>query len=437
MKRRRLFAFAICGVVACGDDSSSTGTDAAIDATVADAPVDGPTDAPIDSPTDAPIDATPPPPFVGTITVIEGQVLAPAPAPAGNVAAQGIQLGVTFFDTANAVAPILDTNPGSPLGCKVTEYDTPAEIAGAVGINEGSVQFTVNNGGGPPDWTFPACIHAGPGVGYSCPDPSSSQAITAINNVTLGPAGAPPSTLTLLTVVSGGVTFAVEDVGRYVKFSGTGIAGLDHPTAAVPIVALGPSANLAVLGTSAVITAPVTSGMLTTLGGAGPFPMLPDPGQLGDGAIATATLTPGGGNHFPATTITYQDVGDDFTMDATNAGTLRNIPLDGSAFSLSCDACGSAISTVLNITTTDGIITGLSPFAMPPATGKRVNIRCAEVGATMITVPTSVSAFLMNSGATRVQANFVRGTFGTAAPADPGLTSVIAGHAIVGFTTRP
>lgn len=425
MKRLVVLAFALGGSVACGDDEARP-TDAAVD-------------APVDASIDAPVDGPPPPQFTGTITLVEGQVLAPAPAPAGTVAAQGIQLGITFADSTMAVAPVLETNPGSLFGCKVTVYDTVAEIAGAAGVDEGAVQFTVDNGaGGAPPIVFPTCVFAAPGVGYICPDPSSSQAVTAVNNVTLGPAGAPPSTLTLLTVVAGTATFSADDVGRYVKFAGTGVAGLDAAVASFPIVALGPSANRAVLGTSAVITAPVTAGTMTTLAGAGPFPMLADPGQLSDGASATATLTPGGGSHFPVTTITYSNVGDDLSMDATNAGLLRNLPRDGTEFALECMTCGTSIGTVLNITTTDGSLAGItSPFAMPPPATKRVNIRCAEVGATRITVPANVSAFLMSSGATRIQANFVRATFGAPAPSTPGLTGVIAGHALVGFTTAP
>ncbi len=440
MKRFVLLAFALGGAAACGDNLTGNeggDIDAATDAPTPDAP----TDAPIDAEIDAPIDAPPPPPFTGTITIIEGGVLAPAPAPAGTVAAQGIQLGIAFSETATAVQPVLDTNPGTLFGCKVTEFDTPAEIASAAGINEGAVQFTVDNGTGAgtaPPITFPACVFVAPGVGYLCPDPTSSQAITSVNTITLGPAGAPPSTLTLLTVTAGTATFTAEDVGRYVKFAGTGSAGLDAAVASFPIVALGPTPNMAVLGTSSVITATLTQGTLTTLGGAGPFPMLPDPGQLSDGASATATLVPGGGNHFPATTITYSNVGDDFTMDATNAGVLRNLPLDGSEFFVECMTCGTSIGTVLNITTTDGSLAGItSPFAMPPPVNKRVSIRCAEVGATRITVPPAVSAYLMNSGATRIQANYVRGTFGTPSPANAGLSGVISGHALVGFTTRP
>jgi hypothetical protein len=85
---------------------------------------------------------------------------------------------------------------------------------------------------------------------------------------------------------------------------------------------------------------------------------------------------------------------------AINLGVLRNLPVDGSAFEVACDSCGTSIGTVLNITTTDGSLAGVtSPFAMPPAVNERVNIRCAEVGATRIMVPANVSAFLMSSGA--------------------------------------
>jgi hypothetical protein len=137
------------------------------------------------------------------------------------------------------------------------------------------------------------------------------------------------------------------------------------------------------------------------------------------------------------TTVTYTNVGDDFAIDDTSAGVLRALPGDGSAFTISCGAsCGSSFGTILNITTTDTSVAGLSAFAMPPPTTRRVNIRCAEAGVTSLTVPANVSAYLVSSGATRIQASFIRGSFGASNPQNAGLTNVVAGHAIVGFTTR-
>jgi hypothetical protein len=398
----------------CNGDGDGDPVDAAaVDAEVADAAIDAP-----------------PALRTATITIVEGAVLAPAPAPANTIVAQGIQLGVNFTDPATAVQPILDTSPGTLFGCKVTEL-TPAQIAAAAGVDEGSVTFTVENGGAPANPIFPPCGFVPGGVGYVCPDPASSQAVTAVDSVRLDQVNAQMS---LLTVAAGSATFDAADVGRHIRLSGTG-SPFDAPHAVMPIVGLGASQRQVFLGAPVPVSVTLVSGMLTTLAGAGPQPGLPDPGRLVDSASATAVLTPGGGNHFPPTTITYANVGDDFTMNAASADLMRTIPTDGTDFSIGCDTCGTSIGTVLTITTTDGSVAGLPPTAMPAPMTKRVIVRCAEVGATTITVPANVSGEIASSGATRIQATFVRATFGTPNPANPGLSGVIAGHALIGFTT--
>jgi hypothetical protein len=407
--------------IGCGGGSGDP-----VDAAASDAPPGG--DAASDAPVDVP-DAAPQVTYAGTLTLVEAQVLGPQPAPVNTIIAEGIQLGITFTDSATDIDPVFDTNPGGLFGCKVHEL-TPAQVVTAAGANEGTVQFTVDNGGAPANPVYPPCVFVS-GSGYACPDPSSSQALTALNSITLSQVNPQVSQL---TVNGGTATFAGEDIGRYVKLSGTGTP-FDASHVALPIIGLMSPTEL-ILGAPA--PAPVTTfttGMMITLAGAGPQPGLVDPGQLADGASATAVLTPGGGNHFPATTITYANVGDDFTMDAANADLLRTIPTDGSGFTIGCATCGTSIGTVLSIVTTDTAVTGLGGTAMPAPTTKRVSIRCAEVGATSITVPASVSAYLMTSGATRIQTTFIRATFGTPNPSNPGLQGVISGHAIVGFTT--
>lgn len=438
MKRFVLLAFAIGGAAACGDNPGDGDDDTVIDATAIDgAAIDG---AAIDGPDpDATPDASadgPPPQFSGTITVLEAQVLASAGDPVNTVVAQGIQIGVTFTDPSMAVATIFDSMPGSDEGCKVTEL-TPAMLptAANLGVNEGTLTFAFDN---PPvmrpqpgseDRTLPACSFFA-GAGYLCDDPTSSQPITAVDTVTLDGS----ESTTLMTVV-GSATFVADDVGRYVKFASTGNPSLDSSIASFPIVALGPTENTAVLGGS--VTATVSAGSLTTLAGAGPFPGLADPGQLPNDARVVATLVAGGGNHFPDTTLTWGNVGDDFAMDDANADRLRNVPTDGSAFTLSCltGSCGTSIATLVSITTTDAPVTGLALTAMPPPVTKRVNIRCAFIGPTSITIPTSVSAFLMTSGATRIQTSFIRGMLAASAPTNAGLWGTVAGHALIGFTT--
>lgn len=450
MKRLVSLVCVLGGAAACGDNLTNGGGDDDTDAVQIDAPNP-------DASPDAAIDAMPPPPYSATVSITETAILNPGTA--NTVMGQGIVILPTYSETATAVPPVFDQMPGTPFGCKVFEYDTPAEVATVIGVNEGAVQVTIDNppianppAPGAEDPPFPPCVFQA-GAGYLCPDLGSSQALTVTNSVNLTMLSAQAS---MLTVVAGSATFDLVDIGRYVKFSGTGIPSLDASVAAFPIVATGTAcmaviganctASQAVIGLGLTATVPVTAGMLSTLAGAGPLPGRIDPGHLDNAATVSITAVgnaAGGGNHIGNWTMTT-GAGDDFTVTDAIANLMRNIPLDGSAFTIECDAtgtpsnCGSSVGTVLNIVTTNGSLTGItSPFAMPPPDGtnpKRVNIRCAAIGPTSITVPAQASAYLMTSGATRIQTTLIRANLGTATPANPAILP-IAGHALVGFTT--
>ena len=80
------------------------------------------------------------------------------------------------------------------------------------------------------------------------------------------------------------------------------------------------------------------------------------------------------------------------------------------------------------------VLAGLSPFAMPLPTTKRVMIRCAAIGQTSVTVPAPYMAAIMTSGYRRIQATFMRPALMSGGPAT---VNALSGHAIVGFTNRP
>lgn len=172
------------------------------------------------------------------------------------------------------------------------------------------------------------------------------------------------------------------------------------------------------------------------LAGAGPTPMIEDPGYLADDAAASFALAPGGGNHFAAFTAAASNVGDDFTMTEAELAKLTAVPVDGSAFTVTCDggSCGAAAGSLLLLVTTDTSTAGMSPFAMPLPTTKRVMIRCAAIGQTSVTVPAAYMAAIMTSGYRRIQATFMRPALMTGGPAS---VNALSGHAIVGFTNRP
>lgn len=440
MKRFVSLVLALGGAAACGDNLNPGGGDDDTDAVQIDAPNP-------DAMPDAPIDAPPPPPYSATVSITETAVLNPT----GNtILGQGITIIPTYTETATAVPPAFDQMPGTPFGCKVFVFDTAAELATVPGVNEGVVQVTVDNppittppSQGAEDPPFPACVFQA-GAGYVCPDLTSSQAITVTNSVTLTAVGSNAR----LTVAAGTATFDAADVGRYVKFSNTTNPLLDSPVAAFPILFTGANCPVTACGSNEAFiggapAAAVTMGMMTTLAGAGPLPTLADPGMLDNAATVSITAIgnmQGGGNHLGNWTMTT-NAGDDFAVTNTIADLMRAIPLNGNAFTIECDAagnmCGTSVGTVLNIVTTNGSVTGLPATAMPPpdmTNPKRVNIRCAAIGPTSITVPAQASAFLMTSGATRIQTTLIRANLGTAVPANSAILP-IAGHALVGFTT--
>jgi hypothetical protein len=319
----------------------------------------------------------------------------------------------------------MEATPGSPLGCKAWEYTAAEAVIASIGNDEGAVQITSGAGTSPP--SFPVCSFVA-GAGYACPEPTTAGTGGIIAT---GPSGTATLTDTATTY-----TAATTD-NRYVRIAGATNAANNGT---FPIISL-VGGNTLIYGNQVAVgeTLPATATHVN-LAAVGPTPGKADPGFLSDDNTMDFVLTPGGGNHFTAFTLTTGSgtVGDDFTLDSAAKNLLNNIPLDGTAFTVGCEAgscaTGSASGVILNIVTTDGSLAGVSsPFAMPLPATRRVVVRCAGLSTTSMTIPAAYSALLMGSGATRVQATFIRPTLMTGG----GDVSGVSGHAIVGFTTPP
>ena len=398
---------------------------------------------------DAEIDGAVADTYSGTITVLEASVLGVPQA------GQGLQVGATFWRDADTVPPVLDTAPGSPIGCKVYEY-TPADVGYVdVGLDEGVVTVTVDNETPPPpDPAIPACAHI-PTVGYLCPDATQSTGGTIQGVPDTGNPGSCLPGLLMLTDTDAPFTFALTD-GRYVSFSGTGVALLPDGTN-MPVVNKIADTTIVVGGHPAVTSTCVpvmtldTNAVHLTLGGVGPQPVCgtgqgcPDPGMMTNNADLAVTLTAGGGNHIPTFTADFDPPagpGDDANLDAASLPIFGNLPMTGEAFTIGCDDAvdcgdGTGDGVVLAIETTDGSVAGISPLSMPPIVTKRVYIRCAALAADSVSVPANVAAYLTaaNSGATRIQSTFIRGELGGGGDGVTSEVLVVVGHAITTFKT--
>lgn len=412
MKRLALFALATGSLVACGDDGGGT----TVDAQEVDTPD-------VDTPD---IDA-PPPTYAGTISLLEVQVLNPGNT--GALFGQGVQASVVFTSSDMVPGPIMEEQPGQPFGCKAWEYTVAQTAAAVVGNDEGPVTFTQM--GGAAQYRIPTCGFRA-GVGYSCPHMNTAGTGGAIV------ANAAQGTATL--TVTGTPFDAMNTTGNYVNIAGAAMAG-NNGTFPIVATAGGNTITYANIAAANEATLPATSTHVN-LAGVGPTPGAADPGFLRDDNTTSFAHTMGGGNHFADFTMTTGagTVGDDFTLATAEAAKLNAVPRDGSAFSIACDAAGcpmlSASGTILNIITTDGPVPS-DPrlfFVMPPPVTKRVVVRCAALQGTVagqtITVPAAYMARIMSSGATRIQASYIRPQLMGSDPA-----TAISGHALVGFTT--
>ncbi len=433
MKRFVLLGLVLGAAASCGDNLKPGGTSGTTDAATA---IDATATDGQQGPDAMEIDAAPPADqFTGSVAFLELAALNPGTVTAGaEFFGQGLAALITVVDNDVVPGPILDTEPGLPTGCKLWEYDTPAEIAGAVvGVDEGAFQLSVTGGTAPATPpTIPACIWQA-GIGYSCPD-----------TTTLTTGGA-------IAVIGGGVaslttTVAYNDsvLGRYVLIRG---ALTPSNNGLFPIVGRPTTNTIRYANAGAALEAVLPGASSSVVvGAAGPIPQVPDPGFLANDAVPG--LEHSMGAHIPTFTANGSNtllagVGDDFSMhadpaaNATELTKLNNIPLDGTAFTVSCDAavCGAALGSIMTITTTDATPQAGNPFSFPTSTGKRVEIRCAAIGATSVTIPANFMQHVMTSGAKRIRTIFTRGNLINSSPTAP--VTVLVGHSIAGFTNPP
>ncbi len=333
---------------------------------------------------------------------------------------EGLLLNVDVKNIEDRVPFAFEDAPGSPFGCKVTEF-TPEQFA-ETPVNFGTLAFTIENGP-----AFPPCNFVD-SVGYACVGAAGAGGDITVVNSGSG----------IYEISNDAVTFGADQVGRTVK-----IAGATDPRFAAglfPIVdnAGGGDHVLRFVGVPGITDdEPGTAATYQVLAGFGPA-LQTDP--VPDDARAQLAVTAGGDGKFTDFDLDVE-FGDAFTLDDATDAILSDVPLDGSAFSFSCDGtggeCNLAMANGALITTTDTPPPGgLPPFVLPPPTTKAVQVTCLQPGGGKINVSAGASAYLMNSGATRIRSTYVRANVLSETQAEATL-DLGAGHAIAGFTQVP
>lgn len=368
--------------------------------------------------------------YKGKVSLLETSVLNPGNS--GTFYGQALDVAIVFLASTDLPSPTKEEQPNSVLGCKAWEYTPTQSLLAAKGKDEGQVQITVT-GSSPP--SFPTC-NFDSNYGYLCKENATFDTGGVISNY--GPGTA--------SFTDNDINFnASNSTGKYIRISG---ASNSTNNGSFPIVGLS-GANTIIFSSNNFVaeTLPPTATHYNVGGFSGNYlnsngytiQSVTDPGFLNNNANAEFSLTSSGGNHFTSFTSTTNanNVGQEFYLDNLESRKLNAIPLDGTSFNFSCapGSCltGSASHSILNIETTDSSIAGMSPFAMPIPTIKKIIVRCETTSAS-ITVPASYSALIQTSGATRIRTTFMRVREMTG-----GLSNVrsISGHALVGHTSVP
>ncbi|UQA63942.1 hypothetical protein E8A73_039205 [Polyangium aurulentum] len=320
-----------------------------------------------------------------------------------------------------ATAPVYEENPGQITGCKAWSHDVqenpapPLTDQGMVaikGLEDGPINCTFQN------------------TGYVCPAASGAGQAS----VAPGPMGA-----TEYTVM--GAAFSEADVGRYLRVTGSVNGG---NSGAFPIVAVSSATTAVVVNAKAVAEEfPAT---YTVVAGAGPVPGNPnDP--IAGGDELTVALQPGGDMAFHVPESGPIPAGDAFVLDTASQAVIGALPLDGTAVTLGCagqgGSCGPAQATLVRISSTDGSVAGLSPFAMPAPIDKQVEIQCVVVGGEgKLVIPAEAMKLLQDAHQatpiTRIRTAFMRegvATLANPAPQPPNTLNILVGHGLLAFTS--
>lgn len=321
-----------------------------------------------------------------------------------------------FQANEDIVPPSWEELPGAPFGCKVFEL-TPEQYVDP-GLEIGTLEFTVHGG----DWVTPPCIIV-PGVGWACPGGGGSGGDIEVVDAEMG----------IFSLQDPGAGFTGEqETGRYLSIEGASVGannGMFFVVGAVnenTILFFNPGPGEEELD---------TGGEYVTIAGFGPASRN-DP--IPDDAVLDAKLTAAGGDSkFEDFEVTGIPFGQSFVLDTATQETISNIPLDGSAFQISCEGdggqCNGAMATALILETSDGDHSEFPPFLLAPAEEKVVRIFCLNIIAGASRVPAEASQFLVDSGATRIRTVFARvfpyDIFQTETTA-----TILAGHAQAGFT---
>ncbi len=309
------------------------------------------------------------------------------------------------------IDPVYEEAEGSPFACKAWEK-TGAEYKDP-GVDIGALNLTIADGP-----VIPPCRQVDDS--WECLGVEGSG----------GDIGVVDAGQHIMSLTSSGGTFTQDEVGRVIKFAGATTAANNGQFS---VIAVPDASTLHFRNPRAEAAAESsTPAAWHTEYGEGPAEAV-DP--IPNGSFLTVQLDPADEGNFENFSKTFQ-FGDSFTVDTESQAILRDVPMDGSEFTVGCDGeggdCGDADASALTIETTDAELDPDFPSAFPDPVNKHVLIFCLLLIG-RVTVPAEASEVLARSGATRVRTIFERANAETEIQKYAEIT-LVAGHAEIGIT---
>jgi hypothetical protein len=410
---RRSKAFIVagaCGLLAglsgCGDNDNNGNSDAMVN------PDGSTTDG------DEPDGSNPNDLRSGTIAVLDLAITNP------DVQYSGAVVSINYNDlTAGDVPPAYGQASPAPGQCSVKIYDVATDQAPPT-VDEGDV--TIEGALSP----IGTCSYDEAARAYRCP--AGSGTVGAGSVVSSG------GNNLMSILFLDGTSFADMDLlGMYVQLDGFTNPAYNgwFPVVNVPLenqlVVANPAAN-----GQAPETVADAAPTYALYAGAGPTPV--NRNFLG-GDGTTLTISKAAGPVVTSFTTMLIPSGEGLTLADTSA-LVHDLPATAQDVIFTCDessngTCGPGggliFGFVVSGETTDASLDGAGPTDLPAAQSRRATFLCVgNPGADSITIPTGAMDVILSTGPTRIRTQLMRITADQTKPQ----TSIIAGHALVGFT---
>lgn len=353
---------------------------------------------------------------------------------------KGGAIDITFDDlTQGGGELVYGTSPVG--GCVVHRFDATHVENPLVGAGTVNIEAPATGSTGLLKTVGPCNYVAG--AGYLCASNGNTESVQAIANGSRA-----------LTFLWTGTPFTGESlVGSYLNINGYTNTSFDTGAGALPVVSQSDNTLTVIAPANVTAGSETTSVAFTVLNGAGPIPTnvgFPVNADFLGTETTSVRVQKDADANWGAIDFTVYTRGEGFALSNSSARP-ELFPSVAQDVTFSCDPndggdCGADDTTATGVLralivsgkTTDGDVTGLPDYVMPPPVTAYTTFQCGFIIADSGTIPMDAVTQILATNPSRIETHVLRvaGTSG-ADPNDPLNTSgnIVIGHGLVGHAS--